>query len=249
MSNDDLWRGLDAGARQALSTREYVAGSMAERLGRAGVNAGQILSRNGDELKGAWIPGVKIFAREVHPQRHRGLFGEFARENEGPLTDSKFWPKQWSAARMFAHTAKGFHVHPPFIPEGEDPARWMQQRFGEKRSAIPEYDREQWDMMFFVQGRVDLILRDVRAGMPPRAMRLFIDGDNHRSANNVGVIIPPGVAHAVRVEGNEDAIMIYGTSTVFQPEFEGRIASAVETAELPEEWQRFLGSGNVNSDR
>jgi dTDP-4-dehydrorhamnose 3,5-epimerase-like enzyme len=71
-------------------------------------------------------------------------------------------------------------------------------------------------------------------------MRFFVDGDNHRSANNVGVVIPPGVAHAIRVEGTEDAVMVYGTSTVFRPEFEGRIASEVEAALLPESWRKFL---------
>ena len=44
------------------------------------------------------------------------------------------------------------------------------------------------------------------------------------------VVIPPGVAHAIRVEGSEDVIMVYGTSTSFRPEFEGRIASEIETA-------------------
>jgi len=73
-------------------------------------------------------------------------------------------------------------------------------------------------------------------------MRFFVDGDNHRSANNVGVIIPPGVAHAIRVEGAEDVIMVYGTSTVFRAEFEGRIASEVEAAALPEGWQKFLNT-------
>jgi len=34
--------------------------------------------------------------------------------------------------------------------------------------------------------------------------------------------------------------MVYGTSTIFQPEFEGRIASDVENAELPDSWQKFL---------
>src|SRR5947199_10575542 len=72
-------------------------------------------------------------------------------------------------------------------------------------------------------------------------MRFFIDGDNHHSASNVAIVIPPGVAHAIRVEGSEDAIMVYGTSTTFQPEFEGRIASEVETAELPDSWQKSLG--------
>jgi dTDP-4-dehydrorhamnose 3,5-epimerase-like enzyme len=131
-------------------------------------------------------------------------------------------------------------LHPAFVPQGKDAAEWMQQLFGESPSAVPEYDREQWDMMFFVQGRVELILRDVRAGLPRRTMRLFVDGDNHRGANNAGVIIPPGVAHALRVEGSEDAIMVYGTSTVFHPEFEGRIASEIETAQLPESWQKVL---------
>ncbi|MBA3385475.1 MAG: hypothetical protein H0T95_02430, partial [Chthoniobacterales bacterium] len=99
---------------------------------------------------------------------------------------------------------------------------------------------EQWDVMFCVQGVAEMILRDLRAGMKTRTMRLWIDGDNHRSGNNVGVVIPPGVAHAIRVEGSEELIMVYGTSVSFHPEFEGRIASDVETAGLPVSWQRFL---------
>jgi hypothetical protein len=34
--------------------------------------------------------------------------------------------------------------------------------------------------------------------------------------------------------------MVYGTSVSFQPEFEGRIASEIETAELPASWRKFL---------
>ncbi len=86
-----------------------------------------------------------------------------------------------------------------------------------------------------------MILHDVRAGLPRRTMRFFVDGDNHRSNNNVGIVIPPGVAHAIRAEGSEDVIMVYGTSTSFRPEFEGRIASEVETASLPASWEKFLG--------
>jgi dTDP-4-dehydrorhamnose 3,5-epimerase-like enzyme len=102
------------------------------------------------------------------------------------------------------------------------------------------YDKEQWDVMFFIQGRVEVILYDIRAGLPRRVMRFFVDGDNHRSESNVGVVVPPGVAHAIRVEGTEDVVMVYGTSTVFHPEFEGRIAIEVETAALPESWRKFL---------
>ena len=96
--------------------------------------------------------------------------------------------------------------------------------------------------MFIVQGVAEMILRDARVGMPARTMRFIVDGDNHRSSNNVGIVIPPGVAHAIRAEGSEDVIMVYGTSTSFRPEFEGRIASEIETAGLPESWKRFLTS-------
>ena len=102
------------------------------------------------------------------------------------------------------------------------------------------YEAEHCDVMCFLQGRVEIILCDIRAGLPRRVMRFFIDGDNHPSNNNAGVVIPPGVAHAICVEGSEDVIMVYGTSTIFHPEFEGRIASEVETAELPTGWQEFL---------
>ncbi|MDQ6626100.1 MAG: hypothetical protein M3Y69_08180, partial [Verrucomicrobiota bacterium] len=106
--------------------------------------------------------------------------------------------------------------------------------------ALRRYAEEQWDIMFFVQGVAEMILREARVGLPMRTMRLFIDGDNHRGANNVGVVIPAGVAHAIRVEGSEDLMMVYGTSTSFRADFEGRIASGVETATLPDEWDSFL---------
>jgi len=194
------------------------------------------------EVKDPWIPGVEVFARKIYPQRHRGCFGEFVRRDEGILARIGLWPKQWSAARMFAYTAKGFHVHPPIIPEDSAAATWLRRLFIDEPEnySLRRYDDEQWDVMFFLQGRVEMILCDIRAGLPRRVMRFFIDGDNHRGNNNVGVVIPAGVAHAIRVEGAEDVIMVYGTSTVFHPEFEGRIASEIETAELPESWREFL---------
>jgi hypothetical protein len=143
---------------------------------------------------------------------------------------------------MFANTAKGFHVHPPSIPENADAADWLRRVFIDESEncSLRRYDDEQWDVMFFLQGRVEMILCDIRVGFPRRVMRFFVDGDNHRSNNNVGIVVPPGVAHAIRAEGAEDVIMVYGTSTIFHPEFEGRIASEVEGAELPEGWRKFL---------
>ena len=246
MNKKDLWLGLNERARKALTPRDYKSGALAQRVAESGVDAGELATgRAKAELKKVWIPGVEIFARDVHPQRHRGSFGELAREGQGVLGKIKLWPRQWSAARMFANSAKGFHIHPPHIPNGETAEKWLKRLFVNQPQnySLRPYDREQWDIMFFLQGRAEIFLRDVRAGLPTRNMRFFVDGDNHRSRNNVGVVIPPGVAHAIRAEGSEDVIMVYGTSTTFQADFEGRIASEVETAALPESWRKFLGSG------
>ena len=241
---NELWRGLAPDAQIALVTRDYRIKTFASQVGESGIEAGRlaVADRALPEVGAAWIPGVEIFARTVHPQRHRGIFGEFARRDEGRLSEIALWPQQWATARMFAQTAKGFHVHPPRIPKDTQAAEWLRWLFLEepKNYAMRRYEQEQWDVMFFVQGVAEMILRDVRAGLPKRTMRFLIDGDNHRGANNVAVVIPPGVAHAIRAEGSEDVIMVYGTSTPFRPEFEGRIASDVETAALPKSWQKFL---------
>jgi dTDP-4-dehydrorhamnose 3,5-epimerase-like enzyme len=244
-SGKDLWQGLDKPAQKRLKARDYKTGSLEQRLSTDGVEAGELTradkGRRG--LKEAWIPGVEIFSRNIYSQRYRGIFGELAREHEGTLARIGLWPAQWAAARMFAQTAKGFHVHPPDVPGRKKAADWFRKTFVDNAEDYSRrtYDTEQWDVIFFVQGVAEMILRDVRAGLPGRTMRFFVDGDNHRTNNNVGVVIPPGVAHAVRVEGSEDLIMIYGTSTSFRPEFEGRIASEIETAPLPESWGKFLG--------
>jgi dTDP-4-dehydrorhamnose 3,5-epimerase-like enzyme len=244
----DLWQGIESDARNALSSRDYRTASFAQELAQRGLEAHELVDadRSQHEIKEGWIPGVEVFPRKIHNQRHRGFFGEFVRRDEGILEEIGLWPKQWSAARMFANTAKGFHVHPPSIPGGSTAADWLRRLFVDEPDnySLRRYDDEQWDVMFFLQGRVEMILCDVRAGLPRRVMRFFIDGDNHPGKNNAGVVIPPGVAHAIRTEGSEDVIMVYGTSTIFHPEFEGRIASEVETAQLPEAWQRFLGTGD-----
>ena len=239
-----LWQGLTAEAQKALAMRDYAPQSFADRLTGAGIEAGKLAAadRSLAQNRKSWIPGVEIFSRTIHHQRYRGVFGEFVRRDEGVLADIGFWPAQWANARMFAQTAKGFHVHPPSIPKGAKPADWMRRLFVEEPEnySLRRYADEQWDVMFFVQGVAEMILRDARAGLPTRTMRFFVEGDNHPGGNNVGIVVPPGVAHAIRVEGSEDVIMVYGTSTSFQPEFEGRIASEVETAALPETWSGFL---------
>jgi dTDP-4-dehydrorhamnose 3,5-epimerase-like enzyme len=241
----DRWRGLTKEAGAKLIERDYQHRSVPQQIAETGIEVGRLLAmdRRQTEIARAWIPGVEIFSRTIYPQRHRGLFGEFVRRDEGPLAKIGLWPQQWSAARMFAQTAKGFHVHPPKVPARTSPNDWFRRLFvaEPENFSLRPYDQEQWDVMFFVQGRAEMILREARAGLPRRAMRIFIEGDDYRGPNNAGVVIPPGVAHAIRVEGSTDLIMVYGTSTSFQAEFEGRIASEVETLELPASWQTFLG--------
>lgn len=243
-NNEDQWRGLAPEMRAQLVLRDYNSRSLAEQIAAVGVDAGKLASadRNSAEMTAAWIPGVEIFTRTIYPQRHRGAFGEFVRRDEGPLAAIGLWPQQWAAARMFAQTAKGFHVHPPHVPEKTSPNEWFERLFVVEPAdyALRPYEKEQWDVMFFVQGRVEMILREARAGLPARTMRCFVEGDNHRGPNNVAIVIPAGVAHALRVEGSEDVIMVYGTSTAFDPAAEGRIASDIETSPLPPEWQKFL---------
>ena len=244
MNKKNLWAGLSDAAQSALTPRNYKAGSFAQRLAQGGVDAGELagLDRRKPDAEKVWIPGVEIFSRQIHPQRYRGLFGEFARRDEGIVAKIGFWPAQWATARMFGGSAKGFHIHPPSIPAGTTAQKWLRRLFVTEPTnySLRRYDQEQWDVMFFVQGRAEMILRDVRAGLPTRTMRFFVDGDNHRGPNNAGIVVPPGVAHAICVEGSEDVIMIYGTSTIFHPEFEGRIASDIESATLPQSWQKFL---------
>ncbi|HEY5035771.1 MAG TPA: hypothetical protein VII74_01420 [Chthoniobacterales bacterium] len=246
MKKENLWRGLSADAQSGLTMRDYTASTFAGQIAQTGVEVGKLAAaaRTAPEISEAWIPGVEIFARTIYPQRYRGSFGEFVRRDEEPLSRIGLWPQQWAAARMFAQTAKGFHIHPPSVPENVAPNEWFQRLFVKETEnfSLRPYASEQWDVMFFVQGRAEMILREARAGLPRRTMRFFIDGDNHRGPNNAGVVIPAGVAHAIRVEGSEDLIMVYGTSTTFQADFDGRIASEVETAQLPESWQKFLSA-------
>ena len=235
----DLWRGLNEAARNSLQTRDYSASSLAERLHLTGrVEAKELVAGLPADLG---IPGVAAFHRRVFHQRFRGYFSEFAREGEALLGKIQMWPKQWATAKMFANTSKGFHIHPPHIPDGYTPEEWFQKLFvnePENYAARP-YDREQWDVMFFIQGICEMFLIDERAGMPRRKIRFIIEGDDLRGDNNVGVIIPAGVAHAIRSASSQDLIMVYGTSTVFDMANEGRLFHGVETPETPEEWENY----------
>jgi dTDP-4-dehydrorhamnose 3,5-epimerase-like enzyme len=244
MSHDNRWRGLNDGARRRLETRSYQREPLATRLARDGAEARELTGGPTAELASAWIPGVEVFFRQVWPQRHRGWFAEFARRDDpsSTLTRLRLWPDQWATALMFPGTAKGFHIHPPHIPGGFTPERWFQRLFVDEPEnfALRPYDLEQWDAMFFVQGIAEMFLVDERAGLPRRRMRFIIEGDNRPGPNNAGVIIPAGVAHAIQCAGSDNLIMVYGTSTRFIPENEGRISSEVERPPVPAAWRGYF---------
>lgn len=240
---NDRWRGLNPAAREALETRDYSVGDLADRLGSVGVNASEAIAGRPD-LGGAWIPGVEIFPRRVFQQKGRGYFAELTRPNEGVLGRIGFAPQQWASALMHRDSAKGFHIHPPFVPDGADPEAWFRKLYLEspEDGSLRPYGKEQWDVMFFLTGICEMLLVDERVGLPRRIMRFTIPGDSRPGPDNAAVVIPPGVAHALRDIGNEDLIMVYGTSTTFVPTWEGRIESKVERSPLPPDWEIYLGS-------
>lgn len=241
--NEETWRGLRAEARSELESRDYRSGTIKERIASSGVDASALMEGR-SELDDVWIPGVEIFKRRVFHQKGRGYFSELTRTSEGVLSEIGLEPRQWASALMHRDSAKGFHIHPPFVPSGENPEEWFSRLYGEGINDFSRrpYDKEQWDVMFFLQGICDMLLVDERAGMPRRIMRINIYGDNRPGDNNAGVVIPAGVAHALRSIGHEEVIMVYGTSTVFEPEWEGRIEAGIEESRIPEAWRSYLFS-------
>jgi dTDP-4-dehydrorhamnose 3,5-epimerase-like enzyme len=245
LDKETRWNGLRESTRNLLETRDYSKGDLAARLSSNGVGGGELISGR-DALTEAWIPGVEIFQRKVYQQKGRGYFAELTRLNEGVLHEIGLAPQQWASALMHRDSAKGFHIHPPFIPADVNAGDWFRRLFVESPGdyALRPYDKEQWDVMFFLTGLCEMLLVDERVGMPRRLMRFTIAGDSRPGSDNVSVVIPPGVAHALRSIGNEDLIMAYGTSTSFNPDWEGRIESDVENAPLPMVWTNYLtGAG------
>jgi dTDP-4-dehydrorhamnose 3,5-epimerase-like enzyme len=243
---DIRWQGLKASARALLETRDYSKDALARRLATSGVGVGEAISGR-DELADVWIPGVEIFPRRVFQQKGRGYFAELTRLSEGVLDRIGLAPKQWASALMHRDSAKGFHIHPPHIPDGVPAGQWFRELYVDSPGDYSRrpYGSEQWDVMFFLTGLCEMILVDEREGLTRRIMRFTISGDSKPGNDNAAVVIPPGVGHALRSIGNEDLIMVYGTSTTFNPDWEGRIGSGIENAPLPADWTGYLESGGA----
>lgn len=245
-NTNDRWKGLRAAARARLETRDYSKEAMVRRLATCGIGAGEVMAGR-EELADVWIPGVELFPRQVFQQKGRGYFAELTRLNEGVLDRIGLAPKQWASALMHRDSAKGFHIHPPCVPEGFTAGQWFNELYGSPSEdyARRPYDCEQWDVMFFLTGLCEMILVDERKGLTRRVMRFTISGDSKPGKDNAAVVIPPGVGHALRSIGTEDLIMVYGTSTTFNPDWEGRIGSDIENSPLPPEWEDYLADGGA----
>ena len=237
----DLWQGIKAAALAGLETRDYSHEPPVRRIATSGLGAGEVMAQR-EALAEAWIPGVEIFPRRVFQQKGRGYFAELTRLNEGVLQRIGLRPQQWASALMHRDSAKGFHIHPPHVPADTTPMDWFHELYAVSSDdfARRPYDREQWDVMFFLTGICEMILVDERAGLTRRVMRFTLAGDSMPGPDNAAVVIPAGVAHALRSIGNQDLIMVYGTSTTFNPDWEGRIASGIENAHLPADWTAYL---------
>lgn len=238
---NDAWRGLNSNAKERLEARDYSKEALALRVANIGAEVAELVQGR-EELTDVWIPGVEIFPRRVFQQRGRGYFAELTRLTEGTLGRIGLNPKQWASALMHRDSAKGFHIHPPHVPENVDAEHWFRDMFVQNPEDFSRrpYNLEQWDVMFFLSGICEMILVDEREGLTRRIMRFTIHGDSRPGANNAAVVIPPGVAHALRSIGNEDLIMVYGTSTTFNPDWEGRIESGIESSPLPPDWAAYL---------
>lgn len=243
--NHSTWTGIRNSAFEKVQTRDYSRMSLSERISTVGAAGGELAANREElEMSEAWIPGVEVFQRQIFPQKERGYFSELVRSNDGILHQIGLYPKQWSSALMFHGSAKGFHIHPPMVPDGYDAEDWFRELFLQTPMNYKRrlYDLEQWDVMFFLTGVCEVVLVDERMGLDRRVMRFSICGDHSAGTDHVAFVIPPGVGHALKNIGSGDIIMVYGTSTTFRPESEGRIFSEIENSRLPDEWTQYLSS-------
>src|SRR4029453_11077037 len=95
-NQSNLWAGLRDEARNALTERDYKAGALGQRIAYSGIDASELAAadRSRPEVKRAWIPGVEIFPRKIHSQRHRGVFGGFVRRAGGVLAKIGLCPQK-----------------------------------------------------------------------------------------------------------------------------------------------------------
>ena len=94
------------------------------------------------------------------------------------------------------------------------------------------YHLQQTDCWNPVRGLLQVALADLRTGSPTFGRRntLYIG-----PLRPWQLLVPPGVAHGYKVIGTEDALLVYLTDRVYNPQDEGRIA--YDDASINYDWE------------
>jgi len=175
--DSDRWHASRRMRQPPWSSATTVCARSANRIAEVGIEAGPLAAANraDPEISEAWIPGVEISPRTIYPQRHRGSFGELARRDEGALARIGLWPRPMVSRADVCPNRERFSYSSSQRPEGTPPNEWFRRLFVIEPENFPlrRYDEEQWDVMFFMQGRAEMILREARAGLPQKTMRLL----------------------------------------------------------------------------
>jgi dTDP-4-dehydrorhamnose 3,5-epimerase len=82
------------------------------------------------------------------------------------------------------------------------------------------YHLRQSDCWTVVKGMLQIALADVRKGSPTFGQRNTLYVGNSRTWQ---ILIPPGVAHGYKVIGTEAAVLVYVTSSFYDPSDECRV--------------------------
>jgi dTDP-4-dehydrorhamnose 3,5-epimerase len=148
------------------------------------------------------ITGVRVQALACYPD-DRGYFLEIQRFGHGPAAAFPAESTQVSAALTYPGALKAFHYH-----------------------------LHQTDCWTVVQGMLQVVLADLRAGSPTFGVRNTMYVGPLRPWQ---VLIPPGVAHGYKVIGEREALLVYLTDKFYNPRDEGRIA--YNDASLNYDWE------------
>ena len=97
-SEENLWAGVSDAARNALTARDYKAGSLTQRIAHSGVDVAElaVADRSRPEIKRVWIPGVVSRETIVWAAEHRYPYIIL----NAPIEDSK---KVW---QLYDETAE-----------------------------------------------------------------------------------------------------------------------------------------------
>jgi len=146
-------------------------------------------------LEKDWFDGVELDPLKVSQSKDGGVLIEVFKKWENVLVGEDIMQVNYKEAPS-GTTVNEFHLH-----------------------------QRQTDYWFVVKGRLQVGLFDFRDRWPTyRQNMIVLLGDWDKECPPFVLKIPCGVGHAFKVEGDDDLIMVYGTSQVYNPKDEIRIS-------------------------